>query len=392
MAKKTVYLDHAATTPVDPGVFKAMQPYFSKHYANPSALYKEALVTNSIIAAARRETAEVLRTNMDSVIFTSGGTEANNLAVFGIARAHKKHGKHIITTEIEHHTILYPLEQLEEDGWSVTRLPVDKNGLVKAADVIKAIRPETVFISVMYANNEIGSIEPIAEIGRQLLRYRKEKKTSYPLFHTDAAQAAGYLELDVEKLHVDLMTMNGGKIYGPKGSGVLYVRRGTALQPLMFGGSQERGMRAGTENVSGVVGFAEALALAQKLKTKETKRLEKLTSYFLKQLSKKVPDVTLNGPEMGESRMPNNVNVIFRGVDGEALVIYLDSLGVQCATGSACTAVSREPSHVLAAIGKSEQEILSSIRFTLGRSTTKEALDYTVHSIVKALKMVQSAR
>ena len=388
--KKAIYLDHAATTPVDPQVRQIMLPFFSKHYANPSALYKEALIVSGAINDARRKVADVLHTNPDSILFTSGGTESNNLAILGIAHKHINQGKHIIVSAIEHHSVLYPLESLEKDGWSVTKLPVDENGLVNVADVIKAIRAETVLISVMYANNEIGTIEPIAEIGRQLLRYRKEKNTVYPYFHTDAAQAAGYLDLDVEKLHVDLMTVKGGKIYGPKGSGVLFVRRGVAIEPIMTGGTQEKGIRAGTENIPGIVGLGQALKLVQKKQTVENSRLRALSEFFFEKLRKILPDIRLNGLAIGDNRLPNNLNVVFDGVDGEALVIYLDSRGIMCATGSACTAISREPSHVLAAIGKNSAEILCSVRFTLGRETTKARVITTIKAIAASLKMLKS--
>ncbi len=389
MKKKIVYLDHAATTPVDPAVLKAMQPFFSQHYGNPSALYKEGLTANGALNDARRSVAEILRTQPDCVTFTSGGTESNNMAILGIARAHAKQGKHIITTATEHHAVLYPLEQLYKEGFEITVLPVDKDGFVQPQEVMKAIRHDTILISVMYANNEIGTIQPIAEIGRQLLRLRKEKGRAFPFFHTDAAQAAGYLELDVEKLHVDLMTINGGKIYGPKGTGLLYVRRGVSLQPIMFGGNQERGQRAGTENIPGVVGLAKALELVQKNKSKEVKKEQTLLDLFWKSLQKKIKDVSLNGPVIGENRLPNNLNVTFNDVDGEALVIYLDSLGIMAATGSACTAVSREPSHVLKAIGKSESEILASVRLTIGHSTSKQDVAQTIQAVETAIRLIR---
>lgn len=386
---RSVYLDHAATTPVDKQVFEAMRPYFFEHYGNPSALYGEAQIANGAVNDARRAIAEVLQALPDNMIFTSGGTESNNLAILGVARACAEQEKHIITVATEHHAVLEPVAQLKKEGWKVTILPVDKNGFVKAEDVVKAIRMDTLLISVMYANNEVGTIQPIAEIGRQLLRYRKEKGRSvYPFFHTDACQAAGYLDLNVEKLHVDLMTVNGSKIYGPKGVGLLYARRGVNLQPIVFGGSQERHIRAGTENVPGVVGLAKALELIQRTRESENQRIMKLAEYFWKTVQKKIPGVKLNGPEMGKGRLPNNLNIVFPGIDGEALVIYLSSYGVMCSTGSACTAVAREPSHVLAAIGKNPDEIHSSVRFTLGKSTSKQNIDYTIQSLQKALKLV----
>lgn len=388
---RSVYLDYAAATPVEKRVFEAMRPYFSRHYANPSALYAEAQAAGGALNDSRRTIAEILHALPDNVIFTSGGTEANNLALFGTARAHDQRGKHIITTAIEHHAVLEPAARLKKEGWKITVLPVDSNGLVKARDVIKAVRPDTVIISVMYANNEIGAVQPIAEIGRRLMRYRKERGTAYPFFHTDACQAAGYLDLNVEKLHLDLMSVNASKIYGPKGAGFLYVRRGVALAPLLSGGGQERNLRAGTENVPGAVGLAKALDIVQRARERENKRIEELVKYFWRKLQKAVPNAELNGPEIGEERLPNNLNVIFPGISGEALIIYLDSSGIMCSTGSACSAMARESSHVLKAIGKTPAQILSGVRFTLGRETTKRDIVYTFQSLPKALKLAAKA-
>jgi cysteine desulfurase len=286
---------------------------------------------------------------------------------------------------------LHPLEDLKKQGWEITLLQVDKNGLLKASEVLKAIRPETVLISIMYANNEIGSIEPIAEIGRELLKYRKENKTIFPYFHTDACQAAGYLDLDVEKLHVDLMTVNGSKMYGPKGVGMLYVRRGVKIKSLISGGSQERHLRAGTENIAGIVGFAKAFELVQKNKGVESDRLSKLTSYLWSSLQKYLPEISLNGPALGEHRLPNNLNIAISGIEGEAALLYLDEYGIMCSTGSACTASSIEPSHVLRAIGLNEKESHSSLRFTLGHCNTKKDIDYLMKyfpEIIKKLRAV----
>lgn len=385
---RLVYLDNAAATPVDKQVFEAMRPYFSLHYGNPSALYSEAQIASGAQNEARRIIAAKLHSLPENIIFTSGGTESNNLAIFGVARAHMQPGKHIITVATEHHAVLEPVIQLEKEGWRVTILPVDGNGLVDSIAVIRAIRPETVLISVSYANNEIGTIQPIAELGRRLMRYRKEHGSAYPFFHTDACQAASYLDLNVEKLHVDLMTLNGSKIYGPKGAGLLYARRGVNLKPIMFGGSQERHLRAGTENVPGAVGLAKALTLAQTGEIRENERTQKLAIYFWKMLQKKLFGVKLNGPEIGKQRLPNNLNIVFPNFDGETLVIYLDSYGIMCSTGSACTAIAREPSHVLKAIGRNEAEIHSSVRFTLGNSTTKTEIDYTIQSLQKILTLI----
>jgi len=373
---KTIYLDHAATTYMDPRVLTAMKPYFTEKFGNPSSLYALGRESNGAINDARRSVAQILHALPDNIIFTAGGTESDNLALFGIARAHEKQGKHIISTPIEHHAILHALDELRKQGWEITLVPVDKIGRVNPADVIKAIRPDTVLISVMYANNEIGTIEPIAEIGRELLKYRQAKNTAYPYFHSDACQAAGYLDLDVEKLHVDLMTINGGKIYGPKGVGVLYVRRGVKIQPIIVGGSQERRLRAGTENVPGIVGLAKALEFAQSASEKESKRVRALSEYLWKQIEAKIPKVKLNGPEIGEGRLPNNLNITFLDVEGEAMLLYLDEYGVMCSTGSACTSESLEPSHVLRALGLPYEYAHGSIRFTFGHCNTKAEIVY----------------
>jgi len=277
---KNIYLDHAATTPTDPRVLKAMLPFFNEKFGNPSALYQKGREALNAISGARKFVAQVLGCSAGEIIFTAGGTESDNLAVLGVARANKARGNHIITTNIEHHAVLHACEQLEKEGFKVTYLPVDDKGFVTVEQALKAVTPQTVMVTVMYANNEMGAVQPIAEIGRKLLTYRKENNTVYPFFHTDACQAAGYLDLDVEKLHVDLMTVNGSKIYGPKGVGMLYTRRGVDIKPLILGGDQERNLRAGTENIPGIVGLAKALELAQDNKIVESNRIEKLMEYF----------------------------------------------------------------------------------------------------------------
>lgn len=390
--KKQIYLDHAAATPLEPVVFKAMQPFFTLEFGNPTALYSAGLRARKAVENARKSVAEILHTQQDTIIFTGSGTESNNLAIVGLGENTQK--GHIITTPIEHHAVLNPIKKLEKYGWSVTYVPVDKEGRVNPSDVIKAIRPETVLISIMYANNEIGTIEPIAEIGRQILRYRKEQGSAFPYFHTDACQAAGYLPLDVEKLHVDLMTMNGSKIYGPKGVGALYVRRGIKLVPQVLGGGQEKGLRSGTENVPAIIGFAKALELVQSPSparrgargevSREALRLQKLCTFFSKEVKKIVPNASFNGSEIGENRLPNNVHFTFPGVEGEALLIYLDAEGVACSVGSACAAEEGGPSHVLSAIGVLESGVASSARFTLGKSTQKS----DIVKVLKALKKV----
>jgi cysteine desulfurase len=378
--KRIIYLDHAATTYVDPRVEKAMIPFFGKIFGNPSSLYELGRIANGELNNARRKVAEILHALPDNIIFTGCGTESDNLAIFGVARAHAAKGKHIITTKIEHHAVLHSLEQLKKEGFEVTYLDVDSQGFVSPKKVLAAIRPDTILITVMYANNEVGTVEPIADIGREILKWRKSKNAVYPFFHTDACQAAGALELDVEKLHVDLMTINGSKIYGPKGVGVLYKRRGVDVQPIIFGGGQEMRLRSGTENLAGIVGLAKALELAQANRHDENMRLIDLRDYFAEQIQKKIDKVEINGAALGNetSRLPNNLNVTFLDVEGEALLLYLDAFGIMCSTGSACTSHSLEPSHVITALGLPYEYAHGSLRFTLGHCTTKKDIDYVM--------------
>lgn len=393
--KKLIYLDHAATTPVDPIVKKAMEPFYCDQFANPSGICASSRKVNGALNDARRTVAQILGTLPDTIIFTGGGSESDNLAIFGVAHKHSKHGKHIIATKFEHHAVLYPMQQLEKDGFSVTYLDVDKFGFVTPEQVIKAIRPDTILISIMYANNEIGTIEPIADIGRALLKYRKASGSIYPYFHSDACQAAGALDLNVEKLHVDLMTLNGSKIYGPKGVGILYKRRDIDIQPLILGGTQEMGLRAGTENVPGIIGIAKALEMAEIHRDKEIKRLRNLVAYFWKRIREEIPKVRLNGAEIGEKRLPNNLNVSILDIEGEALLLYLDAYNIVCSTGSACTSTSLEPSHVLLACGLPYEYAHGSLRFTLGHSTTKQEIDYVMKylpEIVKKLREISPVK
>ncbi len=393
---RAVYLDHAATTYMDEAVFKAMKPYFMEKFGNPSSLYAIGRIASGALNDARRSVAQNLHALPENIIFTGGGTESDNLAIYGVARAHEHKGGHIISTPIEHHAVLHVLDDLKKQacppdgrGVEISFVKVDKNGLVDAQEVIKLIRPDTFLISIMYANNEIGAIEPIAEIGRELLKYRKIHDTAYPYFHTDACQAAGYCDLDVEKLHVDLMTINGSKIYGPKGVGVLYVRRGVKIKPLIVGGAQERRLRAGTENVPGIVGLAKALKDAQMNRNLEIKRLSNLTHYFWERIQKEIPKVKLNGPEIGDERLPNNLNITFMDAEGEAILLYLDEYGVMCSTGSACTSESLDPSHVLTAIGLPYEYAHGSIRFSLGHCNSKSDVDYLMKylpAIVETLR------
>jgi len=389
--KCLVYLDHAATTYVNEEVKAAMEPFFSDCFANPSSLYAIGREANGALNDARRQVAKILHALPYNIIFTGGGTESDNLAILGVARKHQDYGKHIITTKIEHHALIHPLVELEKQGFEVTYLDVDSQGFVSPKKVMQAIRPDTILISVMYANNEIGTVEPIAEIGREILKYRKKHGTEYPYFHTDACQAAGALEIDVEKLHVDLLTLNASKIYGPKGVGVLYKRRGLQIEPLIYGGGQEMKLRSGTENVSLIVGLAKALELVQKHKNTENTKTRELVRYFWGCIQKEIAKVWLNGPEIGEKRLPNNLNFSILDVEGEALLLYLDAYGICCSTGSACTSISLEPSHVLSACGLPYEYSHGSLRFTLGHCNSKKDIDYVMKylpSIVEKLREI----
>ena len=391
--KKLVYLDHAATTPMHPEVKETMETFCDKYFANPSGLYAIGREVNGELNSARRSVAEILHAMADNIIFTGGGTESDNMAILGVARKHEKKGKHIITTKIEHHAVLHPCEYLEKHGFEVTYLDVDSQGFISPKKVKEAIRPDTILISIMYANNEIGTVEPIADIGREILKYRKENKTEFPYFHTDACQAAGVLDLDVEKLHVDLMTINGSKIYGPKGVGVLYKRRGIQIEPLTFGGGQEFGMRNGTENIAGIIGLSKALEISQVNRDDENMRLVDLRNYFYEQLQKEIPKIKLNGPDLGNElvRLPNNLNVTFMDIEGEAMLLYLDEYGIVCSTGSACTSMSLDASHVLTACGMPYEYAHGSLRFSLGKRTVKNDIDYVMKylpAIVERLREI----
>lgn len=381
-----VYLDYAATTPLDPKVKKAMEPFFAKDFANPSSLYTLGQKSRLAIDQARKKIASILNCRPGEIIFTSGGTESNNLAILGAARKYSSFGKHIIVSKIEHHAVLEPAHYLEKNGFEVTYLPVDKFGFVDLKALKSALRKETILVSIMYANNEIGTIEPVREISSLIREFRG--KNHLPLFHSDACQAAAFCSLNVQELGVDLMTVNGGKIYGPKGTGFLFVREGVELEPLIFGGGQERGLRSGTENVPGIVGLAKALELAQKEKDKEGERLKKLRDYLIQEILKRIPKTILNGhPTM---RLPNNVNVSILDIEGEALILYLDEYGISCSTGSACSSATLEPSHVLLAIGLSPAVAHGSLRLTLGKETTKKQIDYFLNKLTLCVQKLRA--
>lgn len=409
-AKPPVYLDHAATTPVRAEVLAAMRPYWSSVFGNPSSLYGQGMQARQVLEAARKSVADVLSVRPEEIVFTAGGTESANMAILGVARAYRKThktGGHIITSHIEHHAVLHACKRLEQEGFAVTYIGVNKEGFFDLKELKQSIRKDTILVSLMYANNEIGTIEPIAEIGKLVRKVNLERSLLQPttynsqpvLFHSDACQAAGSLELNVHKLGVDLLTLNASKIYGPKQVGCLYVRKGVQLEPVVYGGGQEKDLRSGTENVPGVVGFARALELAHKERASELKRLVVLRDYFIAQALKKIPKATLNGPadvgikkasselNFGLRRLPNNINLQLQA-EGEAVMLYLDAKNIATATGSACATDSADPSHVLKAIGLTDAEAKSSLRITLGKSTTKQQLNYVLKVLPEVVKLI----
>ncbi|MBT3419088.1 MAG: cysteine desulfurase [Candidatus Magasanikbacteria bacterium] len=391
--KSSIYLDHAAGTPVASFVFEKMKPYFTEHFGNPSSLYRLGTEAKKALQESRVRISTYLKTQSDTIIFTGSGTLSCNMAILGIAKKHQEQGKHIITTSVEHKAVLEAMKVLEARGFSVTYLPVDEYGNVTVKQVVDALQDDTILISCMFANNEIGTVYPIAEIGRALLQWRKKKKTVYPYFHSDACQASPYYDLSVEPLHVDLLTLNGSKMYGPKGVGILYCRRGVTLSPLIVGGGQEQGMFAGTENVPAIVGASYAFDAVQSLRKESYIEVKALRDYFWECLIDAVPDIRLTGPSLLEkNRLPHNIHVQFLGIEAETLVLYLDEYGIVCGTGSACTSESTDVSHVLHACGVSSNDAASSIRFTLGKDTTKKDIDYVMKvlpSVVKTLRSTQ---
>ncbi len=371
---KTVYLDYAAAAPIDPEVLAAMLPYFGREFGNASSLHTGGRRAARMIREAREKTAAVLNCGPQEIIFTGSGTESDNLALLGIARANRMHGNHIIISAVEHKAVLESAKQLECEGFEVSVAPVLQNGLIDLDAFERLLRDDTILVSIMYANNEIGTVEPVAEIATRIKKHRGQKQ--FPLLHTDACQAAGFLPLEVALLGVDLMTLNGSKICGPRGIGMLYKKNNVALAPLIVGGEQEMHLRAGTESVPLIAGFCEALAKADSLRGVESARLAALRDYFLHELLIKIPDAVFNGHP--HQRLPNNIHLSIPHVEGEAMLLMLDKAGIEASTGSACSAYDLKPSHVLLAIGQSPELAHGSIRFSLGRSTTKEELDYTL--------------
>ena len=376
-----IYLDYAASTYVDPEVKKEMDRYFSEEFGNPSSFHTPGLKVKEAVDNARQAIAKILNCKSSEIIFTGSGTESINLAIQGAAKANK-HKKHIITSVIEHHAVLNTCRYLEkEEGYEITYIKVDKYGLINPKDVENSIRKDTLLVSVMYANNDLGTVQDISEIGKIC----REKKV---FFHTDACQAAGYLNLDVNKLNIDLMSLNGSKIYAPKGIGVLYKKSNVSVKPIIYGGGQEFNLRSGTENVPGIIGFAKALEIAHQIRERESKRLVELRDCLIKKILEEIPGASLNGHPT--QRLPNSVNISIPNIEGEALIIMLNEHNIFASTGSACSSKSIEPSHAVLAIGIPYDLAKSSLRFTLGRKTTKQDIDHVIEIMSKVVKDLKS--
>ena len=379
--KKVIYLDNAATTKVRPEVVEAMLPFYTEHYGNPSSVYEFSNPCKEAMAHTREVIAKSLGAKDNEIYFTGGGTEADNWALTAAAEAYASKGKHIITTQIEHHAVLHTGQYLEKRGFEVTYLPVDEFGLVDPEEVKKAIRPDTILISIMFANNEIGTIEPIAEIG-------KIARAHGVLFHTDAVQAFAHVPINVDECNIDMLSASGHKLNGPKGIGFLYIRKGVKIRSFIHGGAQERKRRAGTENVPGIVGLGKAVELAAASMKERMDQETEIRDYLIGRIEKEIPYCRLNGDRT--KRLPNNVNFSFRFIEGESLLIMLDMKGICASSGSACTSGSLDPSHVLLAIGLPHEIAHGSLRMTLDEGTTKEDVDYVVDNLKEIVSQLRS--
>ncbi len=378
---KRIYLDHSATTPVDLEVADLMMTYYTEKYGNPSSVHGFGREAKQALEEARRQVAELIGATPQEIIFTSGGTEADNLAILGTAEAMRKKGKHLITSAIEHHAVLETCEYLAKNGFELTVIPVDAEGIVSVEDVRKAVRPDTILISVMHANNEVGAIQPIVEIGN----LAKELGIT---FHVDAVQSLGKIPINVKEMNIDLLTVSSHKIYGPKGVGALYIRKGVRIVPLAHGGSQEKRRRSGTENTPGIIGFGKACELIGKRMAEESKLQTKLRDKLMNGIVERIEYVKVNGPT-GEKRLSNNVNVSIRFVEGESLLLSLDMLGIAASSGSACTSGSLDPSHVLLAMGLVHEIAHGSLRFSLGRQNTEEEIDFLLEQLPKIVERLR---
>ncbi|MDF2881000.1 MAG: cysteine desulfurase NifS [Clostridiaceae bacterium] len=376
---RKVYMDYAATTFTRPEVLEEMMPYFTEEFGNPSSLYSFSDKTKKVVDLSRERVAKAINAEKNEIFFTAGGSEADNWALKGIAYAHMNKGKHIITTSIEHHAIINTGKFLEKQGFEVTYLPVDQYGMVRVEDVEKAIRPDTILVSVMFANNEVGTIQPIKEIGKVC----REHKV---LFHTDAVQAVTHVPIDVKDMNIDLLSMAGHKFYGPKGIGALYIRKGIKIENLIHGGGQERGKRASTENIAGIVGIGKAIELASNEMENESKRLIALREKLMNGIIERIPYTKINGSKDINRRLPGNANFSFIGIEGETLLLDLDFAGIYASTGSACASASLDPSHVLLAMGLKHEVAHGSLRLTLGAKSTEEDVNYVLEVLPDLVK------
>lgn len=376
-----IYLDNAATTQMHPEVFEAMRPYFMEYYGNPSSIYSFAGEANKAVGKARETLARLINAKPEEIYFTGGGSESDNWAIKATAEAYANKGRHIITTKIEHHAVLHTCEYLEKKGYEVTYLDVDEYGSVVPEELEKAIRPDTILISVMMANNEIGTIQPIAEIGRIAKKHGV-------LFHTDAVQAFGHIAIDVDAMNIDMLSASGHKLGGPKGIGLLYIRKGVKIRSFIHGGAQERARRAGTLNVPGIVGFGKAAEIASDSMSQRMKAEENLRNHLIERVLKEIPFSRLNGAR--DMRLPNNAHFCFRYIEGESMLLMLDQKGIYASSGSACTSGSLDPSHVLLAIGLPHEIAHGSLRLTLSEYTTREGIDYVVDELKEIVEKLRS--
>jgi cysteine desulfurase len=379
---RRVYLDYSATTPVKEEVLKEMIPYFTENFGNPSSLYTIGLEAKAAVDKARAQVARLINADEKEVYFTGCGSEADNWTLFGVANAMKAKGKgnHIITSRIEHHAILHSCQFLEKNGFEVTYLDCEKDGTITPESLEAAIREDTILVSIMFVNNEIGTVEPVKELAEVAHKHGI-------IFHSDAVQALGNVHIDVKELGIDMMSMSGHKIYGPKGIGALYMRKGIKIPNYIHGGAQEMGKRAGTENLAGIVGFGKAAELAMNNLDKHIAHCSELRNYLIEEIKKNIPDVVVNGNM--EHRHPGNANVTFEYIEGESILLLLDSFGIAVSTGSACSSKSLEPSHVLTAIGVPDEMIHGTIRFTVGDFTTKEDIDYVIECLIKVVSRLR---
>jgi len=381
------YLDYAAATPLDTEVYAAMKLFFEVLYANPLSIHSSGIITRKALETARSVVSKNLSANPDEIIFTSGATEACNLAISGVAYANANQGKHLITTLIEHHAGLEPFKHLEKEGFEVTYIQPGKNGVVKSEDVIAAIRPDTILISVILANNETGAIQPISEIGNIVEKKRQKNNSKTPLFHTDASAALNYIDPNVKKLHVDLLSFGAGKIYGPIGVGTLFIRQGIEVKPLMFGGGPKGSVRPGTPYVAGAVGLAKALEIVKSKRNIDSDRISLLRNRLAEGIKKNFPEVIINSDL--NFTLPGHLNLSFSGLDGEALVLYLDAEGIRVSNGAACSSSDLEPSQTLIAMNRTKEQALGAVRFTLGRQTTNKQIEQVLKVLPKVIEKLK---